>query len=101
MPRLTAASAFSSKTDKYIRPKIVYEDDGTIAISKSPGIAVIPGRGLSEEPLNAQISRHIGRKAFVVHRLDREASGIVVFAKDAATHRRLCLQFENRQVHKT
>ena len=36
----------------------------------------------------------------MVHRLDRETSGIVVFAKDAQTHRELCLLWEKREVEK-
>lgn len=40
------------------------------------------------------------RKVFVVHRLDRDASGLMLFAKDADTHRRLSLMFERRQIHK-
>lgn len=72
-----------------------------VAVSKPVGQAVIPGRGIPEEPLSAQVSRHLGSKAFVVHRLDREASGLVLFAKDAETHRLLCGKFESREVHKT
>ncbi len=37
---------------------------------------------------------------YVVHRLDREASGLVLFAKDAQTHRFLCGEFEKRRVQK-
>lgn len=37
----------------------------------------------------------------MVHRLDRDASGVVLFAKDPAAHRALCLQFERRQTGKT
>jgi tRNA pseudouridine32 synthase / 23S rRNA pseudouridine746 synthase len=42
-----------------------------------------------------------GEKLFVVHRLDKEVSGLLVFARDAATHRTLSMAFEQRRVHKT
>ncbi|MBI4396046.1 MAG: RNA pseudouridine synthase [Elusimicrobia bacterium] len=81
---------------------VLYEDPRLIAVSKPAGQLTIPGRGPSlEEPLREQVSAHIGGKAFVVHRLDREASGLVLFAKDAETHRRVSQQFESRRVKKT
>ncbi|HAM36887.1 MAG TPA: RluA family pseudouridine synthase [Elusimicrobia bacterium] len=79
---------------------VVFENHRVFAVDKPAGQAVIPGRGLPEEPLQAQVCRHLGGKAYVVHRIDRDASGLVVFAKDAATHRDLCLLFEQRQLRK-
>jgi tRNA pseudouridine32 synthase/23S rRNA pseudouridine746 synthase len=80
---------------------ILYQDDDVIAVHKPAGQLVIPGRGLpSGEPLVAELERNAGRKIYVVHRLDRGASGIVLFAKNAAAHRHLSLQFERREVHK-
>ena len=81
-------------------PDVIFEDDSIIALCKPAGQAVIAGRGLSEEPLQAQVSRYLGSQAFVVHRLDRDASGLVLFAKDAAAHRKLCSLFEARKIHK-
>lgn len=82
-------------------PAVVYEDRRLIAVSKPAGQLVIPGRGPQDEPLNRALERLSAGKVFVVHRLDKEASGLVLFAKDADTHRSLCLQFEGREVHKT
>lgn len=79
---------------------VVYEDDALIAVSKPAGQIVIPGRGDLGEPLNVAAARHTGSKVFVVHRLDREASGLVLFAKDARTHQILCSLFEKRRVRK-
>ena len=53
------------------------------------------------EALNQELERRLGRNLFVVHRLDLEASGVVVFAKDAQTHRLLCAQFEGRAAKKS
>jgi len=72
-----------------------------MAVCKPAGQAVISGRGLIEEPLCLQAQRRAGGKIFVVHRIDREASGVVVFAKNAPAHRRLCQDFESRRASKT
>lgn len=82
--------------------QIVFEDPHLIAINKPAGQLVIPGRGEAEgKPLVDQVSSHIRKKAYVVHRIDRETSGLVVFAKDAKTHRELSLLWEGREVQKT
>lgn len=80
---------------------VVYEDERLLAVSKAAGVPVIPGRGDVGEPLNSRLARQAGGRVYVVHRIDREASGLVLFAKDAETHRRLCSLFEARAVHKT
>jgi tRNA pseudouridine32 synthase / 23S rRNA pseudouridine746 synthase len=80
--------------------KILFEDDHVVAVDKPSGRPTIPGRGDVGEALNAELERRLGRKLFVVHRLDLEASGVVVFAKDADTHRLLCAQFEGRGAKK-
>src|SRR5579864_5604075 len=82
--------------------QILFEDDHLVALSKPSGQVVIPGRGnLPGMPLLQELETHTGKKAYVVHRLDRGASGIVLFAKDAEVHRQLCLQFEKREVKKS
>lgn len=82
--------------------QIIYENPNLIAVDKPVGQLVIPGRGEAEgKPLVDQVSSHIRKKAYVVHRIDRETSGLVVFAKDAKTHRELCTLWEGREVHKT
>jgi tRNA pseudouridine32 synthase / 23S rRNA pseudouridine746 synthase len=82
--------------------KVVYEDSHLIVVDKPSGQAVIPGRGLGDaEPLVDQVTKYLKKKALVVHRIDRETSGLVVFAKDAETHRALNLLWEGREVQKT
>jgi RluA family pseudouridine synthase len=81
---------------------VVFEDSRLIAVCKPAGQVVIPGRGdLEKEPLVKQVTRYLGGKAFVVHRIDRETSGLVVFAKDAASHKELSRHWEEGLVHKT
>ena len=79
---------------------IVFEDDKIIVVNKPSGQAVIPGRGLTQEPLVAQVTAHMGSKAFVVHRIDLETSGLVLFAKDADIHRKLSQLWEEHGVKK-
>ena len=80
---------------------ILFEDKKIIAVNKPSGQAVIPGRGLALEPLVNQVTTHMGSKAFVVHRIDLETSGIVIFAKDADMHRKLSQLWEEKGVQKT
>lgn len=80
--------------------RILFEDEHVVAADKPAGRPTIPGRGDVGEALNAELERRLGKKLFVVHRLDLEASGVVVFAKDAETHRLLCAQFEGRGAKK-
>ncbi len=80
---------------------IVYEDEQLIVLNKAVGQLVIPGRGLTDsEPLVRQVEQYLDTKAYVVHRLDKETSGVLLFAKDATTHRDLSIQFERREVQK-
>lgn len=81
--------------------EVVDEDERLIVVAKPSGQAVAAGGGVArDETLQAHVERHVGGKAFLVHRLDRGTSGVMVFAKDAETHRRLSSAFEERQVEK-
>jgi len=80
---------------------IIYEDDCLIAVNKSEGIAAIPESNKTAENLYQMLSEKYGRKIYVVHRLDKEVSGIILFALKSETHRELNLLFENRNVRKT
>ncbi len=79
---------------------ILYQDVRVIAASKPAGQPVIPGRGEIGEPLLQELSRFLKARLYAVHRIDRPASGAVVFAKDPQTHRLLSGLFETRRVAK-
>jgi len=79
---------------------VVYEDEHILAVSKPVGRLVIPGRNGGEESVIEELSRLWEQKLYVVHRIDRDASGLVLFARDADTHRLLSRQFENHHVTK-
>ncbi|MBN2188447.1 MAG: RluA family pseudouridine synthase [Chitinispirillaceae bacterium] len=80
---------------------VLYEDDDILAVDKPAGIASIPERNRSVESVKAMLEKQLGQKLFVVHRLDKEVSGVMLFAKTAAAHRYLNEAFFNRNVHKT
>lgn len=80
---------------------LLHEEPRFLAVAKPPGITVIPGR---DEPPEASLRLRLealrGERLWVVHRIDRDTSGVVVFARDAGTHRLLSQAFEHRQVAK-
>lgn len=80
--------------------KVLFEDARVLAVEKPSGTLVIPGRGDTAPTLQQLASARLGRKALVVHRLDREASGLVLFAKTAAAHAALNGAFERRETSK-
>jgi 16S rRNA U516 pseudouridylate synthase RsuA-like enzyme len=81
---------------------VIYEDERTAAVNKSPGLSVGGDRwDESKERLDRLLSAFLGvQKLYTVHRIDRDTSGIVVFAKDAETHKILSGVFESRNVQK-
>jgi len=83
-----------------IETPIIFEDDRIVAVNKPVGLPTIPGRGEIGVAVNIEIERRLRKKIFVVHRLDLDASGILVFAKDADTHRLLSMEFEARKAKK-
>lgn len=78
---------------------VLYEDDALIAVDKPPGLPAqpTPGGALS---LLKLVSERLGRDAGLVHRLDRETSGVTVFAKTAAATRELARQFREGKARK-
>jgi tRNA pseudouridine32 synthase/23S rRNA pseudouridine746 synthase len=83
------------------RQAIIYEDDGIIAVSKPCGIASIPERHPTGNDLLSILSREMAKKLYVVHRLDKDVSGVIVFAKNPEIHRALNKLFESRLIEKT
>ena len=79
---------------------ILYEDDDLVAVNKPEGLVAVPDRRRVESSLIEMLSAQRGEKLFIVHRIDRETSGVIVFARNAETHRQLNQQFETRSVEK-
>jgi RluA family pseudouridine synthase len=80
----------------------LYHDDALIALAKPAGRIVVPGRGgARDEPcLRDDLAAELGRSIYVVHRLDRGTSGVLLFALTADAHRVLSIAFERHQVDK-
>ncbi len=79
---------------------LLHVDDHLIVINKPSGLRVIPdGYDLSIPNLR-DILNAIYPKIWVVHRLDKDTSGVLLFARDAAMHKALNQQFENRTIQK-
>ncbi|MFT3836647.1 MAG: RNA pseudouridine synthase [Myxococcaceae bacterium] len=80
---------------------ILSEGKGWVAIDKPPGLPVIPGRDEESGPnVRGLLESQYGQRLFVVHRLDRDTSGVLLFALDEETHRELSLGFATGDVKK-
>jgi RluA family pseudouridine synthase len=79
---------------------ILFENADIVAVDKPEGLAAIPERRPQGPSLLELLSAQRDEKLYVVHRLDKETSGVIVFARHAEAHRRLNAQFEARTVRK-
>ena len=78
---------------------IIFENEDFIAINKPSGMLSIPDREQSEKSLKEFLIDKY-KSIFVVHRLDKDTSGLILFAKNENTHKYLCKIFEDRFVEK-
>src|SRR5690349_7697586 len=82
-----------------IEDQILREEASFVAINKPPGLLTIPDREGKDVSLKQLLQKKYG-SIFTVHRLDRETSGIVLFARTEAAHKHFSLQFEQRETGK-
>lgn len=89
--------------------KVVYEDDSIIVINKSSGMVTHPGNGTGEDTLVHALLHHckgelssvgLPDRPGIVHRLDKETSGLIVAAKTDLAHHALAKDFSERNVKK-
>jgi len=78
---------------------LIFENDDFTALNKPSGLLSIPDREGKEISLKTLLQENYGQ-IFTVHRLDKDTSGLIVFAKNEATHKHLSKQFEERQAEK-
>lgn len=78
---------------------VLHEDRHLLAVDKPAGRLVIPGRGAGERSLREELEAAHGR-LWVVHRLDRGTSGVLLFARTAEAHRTLNLAFDRGEPRK-
>ena len=78
---------------------ILFEDTDFLAITKPPGISTLEDRAETTHMLSIAKDHHSNIQ--VCHRIDKDTSGVLVFAKHEDAYRHLSLQFQNREVAKT
>jgi RluA family pseudouridine synthase len=83
-----------------IKKYIIFEDEDIIGINKPSGVLTIPDGYQPNLPnLRDELLSEHG-SIWVVHRLDKLTSGVVLFAKNKDSHKSLSVQFQNRQIRK-
>lgn len=87
------------KREMKLKDWIIYEDDNYIVLNKPAGLLSIPDREGKEISLKKILAEKF-EQIFTVHRLDKDTSGLIIFAKNESTHKSLSLQFEERQTKK-
>jgi 23S rRNA pseudouridine1911/1915/1917 synthase len=91
-----------------VKIEIIYEDEDLLVINKPSGMVVHPSHGHEEETLVNAVIAHTKSLSLqfgqhrpgVVHRLDKDTSGLLVMAKNDFTHLKLAEQFKNKTTHR-
>ncbi len=79
---------------------VIYKDDDIVVLNKRSGLLIAADRYDEEAPrLDVEAEKEFGR-LFAVHRIDKDTSGCVIYARNPESHRSLSMQFENREVNK-
>jgi len=78
----------------------VYHDESLIIVNKPAGLLAVPGRGEDKQDCVANRLQKLFPDALVVHRLDMATSGLMVFARNQETQRKLSHMFREREVEK-
>ena len=82
------------------KPSILFQDEDLLLVNKPSNFLSIPDRFSPDKPNLVSFLKNQFEEVFTVHRLDKETSGVMVFAKNKESHRHLSLQFENKTVDK-
>jgi len=85
---------------------IVYEDQDLLMVNKPPGLVVHPGAGNREHTLLNALLHHAAElanlpRAGIVHRLDKDTSGLLIIAKNLETHNAVVTQMQNREIKRS
>lgn len=82
-------------------PPAIFADNRMIVFEKPTGLLSVPGIGPQKADCLAARAEAAFPGTRIVHRLDRDTSGLIVLARDAEAHRELSRQFQDREVDKT
>jgi 23S rRNA pseudouridine1911/1915/1917 synthase len=89
--------------------EVIYEDASIVVVNKAPGMITHPGNGTGDNTLVHALLHHCGGhlstvgapdRPGIVHRLDKETSGLIVVAKNDTAHHKLALAFSERETYK-
>lgn len=81
--------------------RILLRHEGWVAVDKPPGLLVIPGRAPEDQVCARDLlAKQLGTQIWVCHRIDRDTSGVLLFALDAGAHRQASMAFEHGEAKK-
>ncbi|MGV3619690.1 MAG: RluA family pseudouridine synthase [Archangium sp.] len=81
--------------------RILVQREGLVAVDKPPGLLVIPGRTPEDQVCAKDIlGKQLGTQIWVCHRIDRDTSGVLLFATTAEAHRNASMAFEAGEARK-
>lgn len=80
--------------------EILYQDDDILMVDKPAGLPVLPDGWDKDSPYLVKLLEEQFGRLWVVHRLDKVTSGVLVLARSAQAHRSLNLQFERHEAQK-
>lgn len=89
-----------NKLDVKNRLEILFENEDLIAINKPEGLSSITENDTKLDSLHSLMEAKLNMRLFVVHRLDKEVSGVILFAKSSRTHKYVNDLFADRKVKK-
>lgn len=95
---MTAPYVYAPPTDA---PKIIHADHEILVVDKQAGLLSVPGKDADRQDCLINRLRGIYPEVLLVHRLDQDTSGVMIFALTAHAQRHLGLQFEKRYTKKT
>ena len=79
---------------------VIYQDDDIVVLNKRSGLLIAQDRYNPDAPrLDVEAEKEFG-KLYAVHRIDKDTSGIVVYARNAEAHKNISMQFEKHEVKK-
>ena len=81
--------------------EIIHNDAAFLAVNKPTGLLTVPGRGPDKQDCLYRRVLEIFPDALVVHRLDMDTSGLILFARSPEAQRTISMQFEKREISKT
>lgn len=84
----------------FLEQQLIYRDDDILIINKPAGILTIPGKGDLTDSVLTRLQQ-IEPKTLLIHRLDRDTSGILIFALTKSAQSHISKQFQARETEKT